>query len=769
MTVNRLPTRGPPGITVMLENEANAKLLSRMMEGSFELSPSLPDPDDDVYPARLPELILIDVASLRREKERILRLRQLAGVMALPVLLVTDRRSTPRTEATRELGESVDDILNVPTTRLELKTRIDNLRRLRELSLEQIENQRQLKGVVSSLRTLNACDRVIVRSTSEQELLRSLCRTIVEEDGFSLAWIGFATHAEHKSVAIHACAGPAAAFVPEMTLGLGNDPNYESLALKAIMTGRPHSLRDIARDLGPSYIRDRALFHRLASVIALPLITETEPHGCLTIYSDKPNRFGYEERQLFERLADNLTYGVNNLRVKREREAQASEIHYLAYTDALTGLPNRRHLIHYLNNLLARNDTQATECAVLFIDLDGFKLINDALGHDVGDRVLRQIGRRLQNAVRDQDLVVRQGGDEFLVVMNDDPRSGESNSTEQIAANARDLAKRIIDHLSEPLVAGNYPYRLKASVGISLCPDHGKTGLALIENADKAMYEAKRRGGGQGCLFTPDLATSRHRRLSLESQLRQALADDEFELHYQPIFELSTCRIVAAEALIRWRQPDGDLVMPGSFMPLAEEIGLIKPIGDWVLDTAARQLRTWHDAGYSLAMAVNVSVNQLYPDADAEHFAALVRPHVDPLWVHLEVTENALMHDPIAIEALLTDLNAKGFQLAIDDFGTGYSSLNRLQHLSIQSLKIDRSFISELGTDNHKGASLVPIIQQMASQLNLLTIAEGIETDEQRRLLLKTATPAAWGQGFWFSKGVPPAEMEELLRKEPVE
>ena len=769
MTVNRLPTRGPPSITVMLENEANAKLLSKMMEGSFELSPTLPDPDDSLYLTRLPELILIDVASLSREKERIIRLRQLAGAMALPVLLVTDRRSTPRTEVTRELGVSVDDILNVPTTRLELKARIDNLRRLRELSLEQIENQRQLKGVVSSLRTLNACDRVIVRSTSEQELLRSLCQTIIEEDSFNLAWVGFASHEGHKSVAIHACAGPAAAFVPEMTLGLGNDPNYESLALKAIITGRPHSLRDIARDLGPSYIRDRALFHRLASVIALPLITEVEPHGCLTIYSDKPDRFGYEERQLFERLADNLTYGVNTLRLKRERAEQASEIHYLAYTDALTGLPNRRHLIHYLNVLLARNGTQATQCAVLFIDLDGFKLINDALGHEVGDRVLRQIGRRLQNAVRDQDLVARQSGDEFLVVMNDDPRTGESKGTEQVAANARDLADRIIDHLSEPLVAGNYLYRLKASVGISLCPNHGNSGLALIENADKAMYEAKRRGGGQNCLFSPDLSTSRHQRLSLESQLRQALADNEFELHYQPIFELGSCRIVAAEALIRWRQSNGDLVMPGSFMPLAEEIGLIKPIGDWVLDTAARQLRAWHDAGYSLAMAVNVSVNQLYPDADAEHFAALVRPHVDPLWVHLEVTENALMRDPKAIEALLADLNRKGFQLAIDDFGTGYSSLNRLQHLPIQSLKIDRSFISELGTDNQKGASLVPIIQQMADQLNLLTIAEGIETDEQRQLLLKTATPASWGQGFWFSKGVPPVEMEALLRREPVQ
>lgn len=764
MTVNRLLTRGTPRIAVMLDNEANVRLLARMIDDGFELSQELPDPDDDTSSVSLPQVILVDSVTLNRERERILRLRQQVGARLLPVLLIVDRYGESVIATSEELGGLIDDYMRIPITRVELKSRIENVRRLRELSLEYCGIQRQLAGVVSSLRTLDACDRVIVRSSNEMELMRSLCHTIASEDGYSLAWIGFTGQEGRKPVTVHACAGAAAEFVPEMTLGWESDPEMESFARRAIETRRPHILRNIASDIGPSYIRDRALFHRLASFIALPLITETEPYGCLTIYSDTPNRFGYEEQRLFERLADNLTFGVNTLRLKREREQQAFELHNLAYTDALTGLPNRRQLTHYLDNLLAKTNHEMTNCAVLFVDIDGFKLINDALGYGIGDRVLRQVSRRLKSAVRDQDMVVRQGGDEFLVVMNDNPRTGGSNSTTRIAFNAQELAQRIIDHLSEPLVAGHYPYRLKASVGISLCPDHGSSGLALIENADKAMYEAKRQGGGRHILFSPTLSTSRHRRLSMESRLRQALTNNEFELHYQPIFELHSCRIVATEALIRWRQPTGDFVMPGSFIPLAEEIGLIRPIGDWVLETAARQLRTWHNAGHTLAMTVNISVNQLYPEADAEHFAALVRPHVDPLWVHLEVTENALIRDPQAIERLLTELHGKGFQLAIDDFGTGYSSLSRIQHLSIQSLKIDRGFISELGSDKCKGAFIVPVIQQMARQLNLLTIAEGIETDEQRQWLLKTATHAAWGQGFWFSKAVPPEEVEAMLQ-----
>lgn len=762
MTVRERQVQRLPAMTIALANTANAELLKRMLGHDFLLNNALADACDEA--ALNVDLIVADTASLQRYRERILHLRRRAAPMILPVLLVVDSRTQLSPGITAELGHSVDDILRIPTTRAELTARIDNLLRLRALSHEQESSRQQLVGVVSALRTLNACDRVVVRSKSEDEMLGSLCRTIVAEEGYNLAWVGFSIDQADKPIEVQASAGPAVAFLSDLTLGWGSDLKGSGTVGQSLRSGKAQVVNDIAHEPTLAHLKDRARAHGLASAITLPLIFEAGPPGCLAIYSQNAGHFGEEECQLLERLADNLVFGLNALRTLRESQHQSAEIHYLAYTDALTGLPNRRHLVHYLNGMLDAAEHTDISGAVLFIDLDRFKLINDALGHEIGDRVLVQVGQRLQSAVRNADQVIRQGGDEFLVLMIHDPRQGGVSTQEQIITNACTLADRIIAHLAEPLLEGGFTHHIGASIGISLYPDHGRNATLLIENADKAMFEAKRQGGGCRLMFSEDFSANRQQRFAMESRLRDALDNEAFELHYQPIFELDSCRIVAVEALIRWPQADGEILMPGAFMPVVEETGLIKPLGDWVLETAARQLKAWHDQGFMLAMTVNVSLNQLYPGCIAESFAALVRPHVDPRWIHLEVTENALMIDPEAIETLLEELHARGFQLAIDDFGTGYSSLSRLQHLSIQTLKIDRSFISELGQPGSKGAALVSIIQQMAASLNLHTIAEGIETDEQRRLLLDTAGADCWGQGFWFSRAVPAHELEARLR-----
>ncbi|NVF16444.1 putative bifunctional diguanylate cyclase/phosphodiesterase [Vreelandella maris] len=712
------------------------------------------------------DLIVADTASLQRYRERILHLRQRAAPMILPVLMVADSRSRLPPRVTAELGYSVDDIMRIPTTQAELKTRIDNLLRLRALSQEQENNRQQLEGVVSALRTLNACDKVIVRAKNEEELLSSLCQTIVDEEGYNLAWVGFAIDNADKPIEIQASTGQAAAFLSDLTLGWGEDLKGSGTVGQALRSGEVFVVNDISQEPTLAHIKERARLHNLASAITLPLIFESGPLGCLTIYSQNREHFGQDECQLLKRLADNLVFGLNALRTLRESQHQSAEIHYLAYTDALTGLPNRRHFIHYLNGMLDTAEHQETSGTVLFIDLDRFKLINDALGHEVGDRVLLQVGQRLKGAVRNDDQVIRQGGDEFLVLMNHDPRQGGPSTREEIITNACALADRIIDHVSEPMLEGGFTHHIGASIGISLFPDHGRDATLLIENADKAMFEAKRQGSGCRLLFSEDLSASRQQRFAMESRLREALENQQFELYYQPIFELDSCNIVAVEALIRWPQANGEVLMPGAFMPVVEETGLIKPLGDWVLETAARQLKAWHDQGYKLSMAVNVSLNQLHSGCIAESFAALVKPHIDPCWIHLEVTENALMTDPEAIERLLEELHTQGFQLAIDDFGTGYSSLSRLQHLSIQTLKIDRSFINELEKPNSKGAALVSIIQQMAASLNLHTVAEGIETDKQRQILLETAGSNGWGQGFWFSRAIPAQALEARLREQ---
>lgn len=752
-----------PVITIALANRANAELFKRMVGNDVHLQDALLDQSDGA--TMEVDLIVADTASLQRYRERILHLRQRAAPMILPVLMVADSRSRLPPRVTAELGYSVDDIMRIPTTQAELKTRIDNLLRLRALSQEQENNRQQLEGVVSALRTLNACDKVIVRAKNEEELLSSLCQTIVDEEGYNLAWVGFAIDNADKPIEIQASTGQAAAFLSDLTLGWGEDLKGSGTVGQALRSGEVFVVNDISQEPTLAHIKERARLHNLASAITLPLIFESGPLGCLTIYSQNREHFGQEECQLLKRLADNLVFGLNALRTLRESQHQSAEIHYLAYTDALTGLPNRRHFIHYLNGMLDTAEHQETSGAVLFIDLDRFKLINDALGHEVGDRVLLQVGQRLKGAVRNDDQVIRQGGDEFLVLMNHDPRQGGPSTREEIITNACALADRIIDHVSEPMLEGGFTHHIGASIGISLFPDHGRDATLLIENADKAMFEAKRQGSGCRLLFSEDLSASRQQRFAMESRLREALENQQFELYYQPIFELDSCNIVAVEALIRWPQANGEVLMPGAFMPVVEETGLIKPLGDWVLETAARQLKAWHDQGYKLSMAVNVSLNQLHSGCIAESFAALVKPHIDPCWIHLEVTENALMTDPEAIERLLEELHTQGFQLAIDDFGTGYSSLSRLQHLSIQTLKIDRSFINELEKPNSKGAALVSIIQQMAASLNLHTVAEGIETDEQRQILLETAGSNGWGQGFWFSRAIPAQALEARLRE----
>lgn len=763
MTIREYKVQTRPVMTIALANRANAELFKRLLGDNIYLQDAFVDESDGT--ASEVDLIIADTASLQHYRERILHLRQRAAPMILPVLLVADSRSRLPPPVTAELGLSVDDIMRIPTTQAELKTRIDNLLRLRALSQEQESNRQQLVGVVSDLHTLNACDRVIVRAKSEDELLSSLCQTIVNEKGYNLAWVGFAIDETDKPIEVQASAGEAVAFLSELTLGWGQDLKGSGTVGQSLRSGEVLVVNDIAKEPTLVHIKDRARVHDLASAITLPLIFESGPPGCLTIYSRNHEHFGREECQLLERLADNLVFGLNALRTLRESQHQSAKIHYLAYTDALTGLPNRRHLIHFLNGMLGTAEHNETSGAVLFIDLDRFKLINDALGHEVGDRVLIQVGQRLKGAVRNDDQVIRQGGDEFLVLMNHDPRQGGTSTREQVITSACALADRIIAHLSEPLLEGGFTHHIGASIGISLFPDHGRDATLLIENADKAMFEAKRQGSNCRLLFSEDLTANRQQRFAMESRLREALNNEEFELHYQPIFELDSGEIVAVEALIRWPQADGEILMPGAFMPVVEETGLIKPLGDWVLETAARQLKVWHDQGYLLAMAVNVSLSQLDSGQIAERFAALVRPHIDPRWVHLEVTENALMIDPEAIEALLYALHSQGFQLAIDDFGTGYSSLSRLQHLSIQTLKIDRSFISELGQPGSKGAALVAIIQQMATSLNLHTVAEGIETDEQRRILLEMAGSNCWGQGFWFSRAIPAQALEARLRE----
>lgn len=737
--------RALPVIVIAMANGANTRLLHEVLGDHYRLVSSLEDRTEQTA-----DLIIVDAASLQRHRPRIARLRQSNEPMILPSLLVYDPRTGSNGGLNGELGTTVDDILRIPVSRQELVARIDNLLRLRNLSREQDKARTRLSDMVSALKVLNACDQVMVRVRNDVELLQAVCQKIVEVEDYKLAWIGFSeTCNPHKTI-IRAAAGTAHEHAAELAADW--------------KLGEVQVVDNLANDTSTKPAHRLAASRGLESAIVLPLEATQKGKGFIAIYSDRPGYFSREEVRPLERLAVNLGHALNSLHLRHEQEKQSAEIHQLAYTDALTGLPNRRYLVNYLEDMLTRAEsTEVTSAAILFIDLDGFKLINDALGHKAGDAVLVEVSRRLQHAVRESDLVVRQGGDEFLVVMLDAPRQKAPltpDDPEGFILLARNLAERIIQHLTQPFTIAGQEHHLSASIGISLCPDHGEDASAVIQAADTAMYSAKKSGGSQSYLYSTEISEERQQRLSLEARLRNAIFNNELELHYQPVFDMKTRRTVGTEALVRWPQEDGSMIPPSAFIPVAEESGLIIPLGDWVLETAARQLQAWHTDGYRLHMAVNISIHQLYPDGDAEKIASLVRPYIDPAWITLEITESVLMVKPAQMEELLNGLHEQGFQIAIDDFGTGFSSLSRLQHLPLQTLKIDRSFVNELNPGG-KGAGMITIIQQMASSFGLHTVAEGIENEEQYNHLC--AAGVELGQGYWYGRPMPEQDIRRWL------
>jgi diguanylate cyclase (GGDEF)-like protein/PAS domain S-box-containing protein len=439
-----------------------------------------------------------------------------------------------------------------------------------------------------------------------------------------------------------------------------------------------------------------------------------------------------------------------------ERKRAEEQIRYLAYHDSLTGLGNRLLFKERLAGALAQARRNDGVLGVLFLDLDHFKRINDTLGHSVGDRLLQGVADRLVAGVRGTDTITRTGpmdfdhavsrlgGDEFTVLLSD-------------VKDVQDLAKvarRLLDALSTPFQLEGHEVVISGSIGITARPLDGDDVETLLKNADAAMYHAKDRGRNNYQFYTESMNAVALERLILESKLRHALEQNEFELHYQPKVDLGTGGITGFEALVRWRDPGQGLVLPGTFIPLCEETGLIGPLGDWVLREACLQLARWRDAGGTpLPVSVNLSVHQFRAGGLVEKVQRTVEETgIDPRWLEFEITESALLHDEEAVVGALGALRALGIRIAIDDFGTGYSSFSYLRRLPVDILKIDRSFVSGVETNPDEAALLAAIVS-MGRALRLKVVAEGVETEGQRALL------TGWGcheiQGFLVSAAVP--------------
>ena len=435
------------------------------------------------------------------------------------------------------------------------------------------------------------------------------------------------------------------------------------------------------------------------------------------------------------------------------KQAEERMVH-LAHHDALTDLPNRVLLMDRLNQLTKSARRRNSRVAVVFIDLDRFKAVNDSLGHDAGDLLLQTLAKRLSKAVRSEDTVARIGGDEFVVVFQG------IHNIKDVAV----LAQKLLSCLLEPVTLGGYELTTTASLGISLYPDDADSGEELIRNADAAMYQAKGAGRNAYQFYTSDLNQRALEMLSMENALRRAIERQEFVLHYQPQIDIRSGAVVGAEALIRWNHPDQGLLMPGKFISIAEERGLIVSIGSWVIEEASRQAAVWqHSAGLSIPIAVNVSAAQFRQKDFVAQVAKSVQKHaITPSRIELEVTESFIMRDADTAIDTLEELHNMGLQLSIDDFGTGYSSLSYLRRFPIDKIKIDQSFVMEVTRDQNAG-SIVSAVIGLARSLKLKVIAEGVETKEQLEILREQRCDEA--QGFLFSPAVVSAEFEVLVHR----
>jgi diguanylate cyclase (GGDEF)-like protein/PAS domain S-box-containing protein len=434
-----------------------------------------------------------------------------------------------------------------------------------------------------------------------------------------------------------------------------------------------------------------------------------------------------------------------------ERRVQVEKIAHQATHDALTGLPNRTLLEDRVGQALAEGRRANQRVAVLFLDLDGFKFVNDSFGHSFGDMLLRAVAARLGATVRESDTIARLGGDEFVLLL---PRLDSARDAVHVAA-------KVLEALAIPVFQDGRTLHVSASIGISVFPEDGDTCGALLKHSDVAMYRAKAEGRNRFQCYSEHMSVEVKERMELESALRQAVDSDELELHYQPKLDRAGTRIVGVEALLRWRHPKFGMVPPARFIPLAEETGLIVPLGEWVLKAACAQASKWRAAGTPLSVAVNMSAKQfLEPD-----IASFVRKVLDDnaLPAHdleLELTESTLMHNTALISETMRDLKAIGVSLALDDFGTGYSSLSYLRRFPIDVLKIDRSFTADVSTDEG-AAAITRTIIAMAKALNMTTVAEGVETKAQLDLLVASGCDLV--QGYFTGRPMPHREITALL------
>ena len=714
-----------------------------------------------------PDLILLDVMMPGLDGHDVAaKLKGNPATRNLPIIMLSalgDRGSK-----LAGLNAGAEDFLTKPIDRVELWVRVRNLLRLKECNdvlaeqnqlleqavrgrNEEITERKRAETLIIRLNRLyeivSGINAAIVRTRNRQELFTEACHIAVEHGQFRMAWIG-SVDSKGTGLSPLAWSGFDEGYFDKITQAIRNNKaDTLVLAVRALQEKTPVVCNDIDSDPQFAHWRIDALQRGYRSMGAFPLMGDSQPVGLFVLYAPELNFFDVEEIKLLTELTANISYALEYL--KKEEK-----LNYLAYHDVLTGLPGRTLFHDRLVQAVTNAHRHGDKLGVLFIDLDHFKNINDSLGHYVGDMLLKQVAALFTACMREDDTVARLGGDEFVVILASMASEDE----------AWMVSQKILKLMTEPFTIEAHELFVTCSIGIALYPKDGDDAKTLLQSADGALYLAKNKGRNNAQFCTAEMNAKALERLTLESELRQAINRQEFLLYYQPRVDMVSGEITGMEALVRWQHPVQGLLYPTKFIPVAEESGLIVPLGEWVLRTACEQNKAWQLAGLKpVSIAVNLSARQFKQQDLVELVSSILQEtELDPSYLELELTESMVMQNVEAAIATLTQFKVIGVKLSIDDFGIGYSSLNYLKHFPIGFLKIDQSFVRDI-TTNRDDAIIAKIIISMAHDLGLRVIAEGVETEEQKSFLCSHRCDEM--QGYFFSMPLPAEEFEILLKE----
>jgi diguanylate cyclase (GGDEF)-like protein len=600
-----------------------------------------------------------------------------------------------------------------------------------------------------ALRALSAANRTLVRAQDENSLLHEMCKAIVEVGGYRMAWVGFTQQDQDKSIRPVAHWGFEDGYLDAIKVSWGETEHGRGPMGTAIRTGVPCAVNNVCTDPNFEPWRRVAQARNYTSIVAYPLRFDGDVVGALAIYAAERDAFGTKEIELLGEMADDLALGLATLRLKNQHEQARETIRQLAYHDKATGLPNRAYLKERLEEAINEYRGHKHTVALLVLDVNRFRDINEAVGFVEGDKVLQQLGQRLQGLVDERQIVARVGADEFAILL---PR-GDADYAGQ-------FAHRIRGALAEPIAVAGLQLDVHVSIGAALYPEHAGDPETLLRLADTAMHLAKREEKDYA-LSAGNAEEESQRRLAMIGDLRRGIDNNHLLLYFQPKIATANGAVTGAEALVRWQRPGHGMVPPVEFIPLAEHTGLIKPLTYWVLEAACRQINGWRKRNIGLALAINLSTVNLRDPKLLDKIKSLFAAwEIAPDQLQVELTESTLMEDPAGALTVLKDLRDLGITLFVDDFGTGYSSLSYLQKLPITAIKIDRSFIMDIDS-NPNSVSLAQAIISMAHSLGLTVVAEGVENKEQATLLRLLKCDEI--QGYFISKPMPADQYHDWL------